>query len=96
VSQLINLWIAQSVLRRATSWTTGVRFPARLRDFSLLHSVQTGSGVHLASYAMGTWNLFAGVKRPGREADHSHPVRVEFKHGRVMFPFLNTSSYRGA
>jgi hypothetical protein len=37
----------------ATGITAGVRFPARVRDFSL-HVVHTGSGAHPASYAMVT------------------------------------------
>jgi hypothetical protein len=41
--------IAQLVWRRATGWMAGVRFPVGGRDFSLLHSVQTGSGAHPAS-----------------------------------------------
>jgi hypothetical protein len=39
--------------------------PCRGRDFSLLHSVQTGSGVHPASYTMGTGVFFPGVKAAG-------------------------------
>jgi hypothetical protein len=39
--------------------------------FSLLHIVQTSSGAHPASYPTGTGGPFPGVKRPGREADHS-------------------------
>jgi hypothetical protein len=35
-----------------------VRFPAGASDFSLLYNVQTGSGVHPASYTMGTGGLF--------------------------------------
>jgi hypothetical protein len=37
----------------AAGWTFGVRFPARRRDFFLLHSGQT-SGVHPAFRLMGT------------------------------------------
>jgi hypothetical protein len=44
--------------------------PGRDKIFSLLHSVQTVSGDHPASYPMGTgWATFPGVKRLGREAD---------------------------
>jgi hypothetical protein len=39
--------------------------------FSLRRRVQTGSGAHPASYAMGTRDLITWVKRPGREADDS-------------------------
>jgi hypothetical protein len=57
----------------ATGWTAGVRFPAGLRDFSLLHSVQPGSGAHPTSYtpAVGAGGaLYPGVKPPVRDADH--------------------------
>jgi hypothetical protein len=36
----------------------GLRFPAKARDFSLLHSVQNGSGVHPVSYQRGAVGLF--------------------------------------
>jgi hypothetical protein len=49
----------------ATGWTAGVRFRAGARDFSLLHSVQTCSGVHLASYTMGSGGFFPGAKAAG-------------------------------
>jgi hypothetical protein len=48
----------------------GVQFLAGARDFSLLHSVQTGSGNHPTSYPMGAGTPSLGVKRPGCEADH--------------------------
>jgi hypothetical protein len=35
-----------------------VRFPPRSEDHLLLHNVQTGSGVHLASYTMGVGGWF--------------------------------------
>jgi hypothetical protein len=38
-----------------------VRFPA-VKDFSLLHSIQTDSGAHPASYPMGTGGSFPGGK----------------------------------
>jgi hypothetical protein len=34
------------VWRLATGWATSVRFPAEVRDFCLLHRVQTASGAH--------------------------------------------------
>jgi hypothetical protein len=55
----------------------GFRFPAGAGNFSLLHCLQTGSGAHPASYPMGTR---AGVKMPGREADHSPPYSAEVKN----------------
>jgi hypothetical protein len=36
----------------------GVRFPAMAGNFSLRHRVQTGSGVHPASYPTGTGGSF--------------------------------------
>jgi hypothetical protein len=56
----------------------GVRFPAGVGSFSLRHRVQTGSGAHSVSYPMGK-GVSSGVKRPGREANHSHPSSVEVK-----------------
>jgi hypothetical protein len=53
--------IAQSVWRRATGWTARVRIPT-VQDFSLLHSAQTDSGVHPASYPIGTRGYFPGGK----------------------------------
>jgi hypothetical protein len=46
-------------------WMIGVRFPAEARDFSLLHSIQTSSGTHPASYPMGTKGPFPGGKATG-------------------------------
>jgi hypothetical protein len=41
------------------------------------HRVQTGSGAHPDSYPIGTGGLSLGVKRLGREADHSPPFSAE-------------------
>jgi hypothetical protein len=54
-----------------------VRFPEGAGNFSLHHSVQNGFGAHPASYPMGTRDLSLGVKRPGREVDHSPPSSAE-------------------
>jgi len=35
---------------------------------------------HPASYSVGSIDSFPGVKRPGREADHSHPSSTEVKN----------------
>jgi hypothetical protein len=49
--------------------------PGRGKRFSLLHSVQTGSGIHPASYSMGTGALSPGIKWPGMElTTHPHLV----------------------
>jgi hypothetical protein len=63
------------------------------QDFSLLHSVQASSGTHPASYPMGT--VSPGIKRQGREADHS-PSSARFKNGGATPSFPDTSSWRGA
>jgi len=42
-------------------WTTGVRFPAGAGTFSPRHRIQTGSGVHPASYLMGTVGSVTGA-----------------------------------
>jgi hypothetical protein len=45
--------------------------PGRSESFSLLQSVQAGSGPHLASYPMCTGGaLSLGVKQPQRECGH--------------------------
>jgi hypothetical protein len=51
-----------------------VRILAGSGNFSLRHSVKTGSAAHSASYPVGTGALSRGVKRPGSEADHSYPI----------------------
>jgi hypothetical protein len=57
--------------------------PGRVKWFSLLHSVQTGSGAHPVSYPM--------VLSSGRETDHSSPPNAKFKNGRTMPPLPHTS-----
>jgi hypothetical protein len=64
---------------RLDDWMIGVRFPAGTGNFSLRHRVQIGPGAHPASYPRGYWGSFLGVKRPGRETDHSPPSSAEVK-----------------
>jgi hypothetical protein len=75
----------------------GIRFPAEAGNFSLRHPVQTGSG---PSQLPVQWILVAvslGVKRPGRETDHSFPSSVEVKECvEVYLHCHNTYSWRGA
>jgi hypothetical protein len=48
------------------STTKGSEFESRWgQEFSLLHVVQTGSGVHPASYPMGAGGSFPEVKAAG-------------------------------
>jgi hypothetical protein len=60
----------------------GSSSPGRIK-FSLLHIVQTVSGVHPTSYKMGTGGSFPGVKRQGRKAAHSPPTSAEVKKMRI-------------
>jgi hypothetical protein len=53
--------------------------PAVAGNFSLHQRVQNGSGAHRASYPIDTKALSLGVKRPGREGDHSPPSSAEVK-----------------
>jgi hypothetical protein len=75
----------------------GIRFPAGAANFSLRQRVHTGYGAHPASYPMGTKGSSLGVKRPGREPDHSLPPSAEVKECVKLYPHsTNTSSWRGA
>jgi hypothetical protein len=72
-----------------------VRFPIGESDFSVLHNVQTGSGAHPASYTAGTGAVSPGIKRQGREADHSVPSRSKIKNSGAIPPLPRTSSWHG-
>jgi hypothetical protein len=89
--------IAQSVQRLSTSWAARARFPVGARDFSLVHSVQTGSRAHPTSYLMGTSGSFPRVvKRLGREAEHSQSSSAEVKNWGAIPPPSQTPSQGGA
>jgi hypothetical protein len=84
VTTRVSAALRQSILcisAEATGWTAGVRFPAETRDFSLLHSDQTGCVTPPASYPMSTGG---SLKRPRRETDHSPPACAEVKNGGAM------------
>jgi hypothetical protein len=69
----------------------GSEFESRYgQESSLLHVVQTGSGVHPTFYPMDTGGSFPGVKRPGREADHLPPTSAEVKK---MLVYSSTPLY---
>jgi hypothetical protein len=86
----------QSIQRQATGWTAGARFSVRAKNLSLLHSVQTGSGAHAASYPTSTGCSSSRLKRLGREAGHSTPSVAEVKSSGAIHPLPYTSSGRGA
>jgi hypothetical protein len=77
----IHAAVTQAVKCLTTDWTTGVRSPTEVEDFSSSLCVQTGSGAYPASCTMGTGGPFPGGKaRPGRDADHSPPSSAEVKN----------------
>jgi len=47
-----------------------VQIPARVRNFSFLPNLQTGSGTHPASHLMSNGVLPPGVEWSGCEVDH--------------------------
>jgi hypothetical protein len=66
--------------------------PSRGWEFSLHYDIQTVSGAHPASLlSNGYQELFPWVKRPGREADHSHPSSAEVKN---MWSYISTPPIR--
>jgi hypothetical protein len=71
-----------SVVGIGTGWTTeGLELKTlKGQEFTVLYVVQTGSGVHPASYAMGTAGSSTVIKRPRREADYSPPASAEVKN----------------
>jgi hypothetical protein len=56
-----------------------VRYAVGAGNFALHHRVQNGSGAHPA-YPPGTGALSLGIKRPGHEADQSHPFSAQIKN----------------
>jgi hypothetical protein len=69
----------------------GSEFESRQdQEFSFLHVVQTGSGVHPTFYPIGTGGSYPDLKRPGCEADHSPPTSAEVKK---MWIYTSTPPY---
>jgi hypothetical protein len=60
----------------------------------LLHSVQTGSEVHQASYLMSTEGCFPGL-RQGQEAENTLSSGAEIMNSKDKHPLLHTSSWHG-
>jgi len=59
---------------------SGIRIRSRIGDFYLLLNVQTGPMANTASYSMDSGVLSPGIKRPGRDIDHSPPFIAEIKN----------------
>jgi hypothetical protein len=66
-------------------WGVEVRESRYGQEFSLLHIVQTGSGVHPTFYP-----IYTGGKAAGREAEHSPPASAEIKK---MWIYTSTPTY---
>jgi hypothetical protein len=58
--------------------------------FTVAGLINNWTGVHPTSYKMGTGGPFPGVKRQGREADHSPPTSAEVKK---MWIYTSTPPY---
>jgi hypothetical protein len=90
------------ILLSASSWDSAVSVatgyglgdggrssrPGRVKN--ILHVAQTGSGVHPTSQPMDNSGTSPGIKRPGREADHSPPASAEVKK---MLIYTSTPPY---
>jgi hypothetical protein len=68
----------------------GVRFLAVAEFLSLHHRFRAGSGVQPASCPPDNGGFFDGVKRPGREPDHSSPSGAEVNNA---WSYNSTSPY---
>jgi hypothetical protein len=62
--QLLHMRIMdfKSLFQGDMGWMARVHFLAGATDFPLLHSIQTGSEAHLASYPLSTEGSFPGSK----------------------------------
>jgi hypothetical protein len=73
-----------------------VRLPAGAGNFSLHHRVQIGSGATQPPIQGVPGAPSLGVKRPGREVDHSPPSSTEVKECVELYiHYPNTPSWRG-
>jgi hypothetical protein len=72
----IDLW----KFGRLQAWfRSTVRIPARARHFYLHQNVRISSGVHAASYSIGTAVLYRHTAA-GRDVDHSPPSSADIKN----------------
>jgi hypothetical protein len=78
------------------AWTAQVRF-LTVQDFSFLHSVQTDSEAHPASYTTGTGGgIYPVVKWQERETDHSPSSGATIKKDGAIPPLPHLSSWYSA
>jgi hypothetical protein len=65
-------------------WAGGLAFDSQWdQDLYLLHSIQSCSMAHPASYTMGNGAFSLRVKQPGHEAEQSLPSIAKV-HSRVL------------
>jgi len=74
-SEIFELIVPVEPLCLLLDGRSGDRIPAEAR---ISAPVQTGPGVHPASYTMGTGS-FPEVKRPGRGVDNPHHLAMRLK-----------------
>jgi hypothetical protein len=74
--------------------TVGVRFPADAKIFSTLQRPDRLWGPSSLLYT-GYGCSFAGVRRPGRQADRSLASSAQVESNEDIPPLLYTSSWRG-
>jgi hypothetical protein len=72
-------------------WTTERSSPGRVKNFHFSMSSRPALG---STQPPVQW--VPGVKRPGREADHSPPTSAEVKKIGSIHPFPHTPSWRSA
>jgi hypothetical protein len=71
--------IAQRYSSELRAGWAGVRIPAGAGNFVHHRCIQTGSGTYPAPIQWILGSLSLGVKRPGREADNTHPSGADIK-----------------
>jgi hypothetical protein len=72
-----------------------VRFPERVRDFFLLHNVQTGIGAQPPFCRMSTNGCFPGGGATVACSSPSFPPDTEIRNDGAKPPLPRTSSWRG-
>jgi hypothetical protein len=97
-SSVCSFWMELILARhKVADWDLFLILRGGAGNFSLHHSVQNGSGAHPASYPVSTRGCFLGVKRPGRDADHSPPSSAEVKEWVELYLHSpSTPAWRGA
>lgn len=78
--------VIDSSVHIEVGWAARVRFLAGARDFFLLHTVQTSSGVQTTSNRYHGLSLWV-VKQPEREANYSPPSSPEVMNGGDVPPY---------